>query len=183
MDDIKKTVSETIAQLNKLQNQLAGMTSESPLPGLLHSTAPWMKVAESYLGVKEVKGEDKHHPDILRFLKSTDLGAWGANRDETPWCSAFVNYCFESPTGTFSVQGTRSARARSWLGWGVELEKPRYGCVVVLKRGKAPKGHVGFYMNPHKYIGHFEMLGGNQNDSVCIGKYRDTDVLGYRWPE
>jgi len=152
--------------------------------------APWLEVARGELGVKEVKGSE-HNPRILEYLASTTIGKWGASRDETAWCSAFVNWCMgggATPRQLMPQQGepgfhegTGSAMARSWLGWGVGLDEPREGCVAVLRRGPQPQGHVGFYLGRSgTYV---LVLGGNQGDAVCEKKYRESDVLSYRWPD
>ncbi len=134
----------------------------------------WYSIARGELGEEEVHGKG-HNPRILEYLHSTNLGKNAANRDETPWCSAFVNWCMEGA----GIEGTNSARARSWLGWGEELDEQREGCVVVFKRGKPWQGHVGFIVDIETG---WMCLGGNQSDSVSIASYDVRDVLSYRWP-
>ena len=70
--------------------------------------------------------------------------------------------------------------ARSWLGWGVELDEPRPGCVVVLKRGNPPSGHVALYESGDGET--LQLLGGNQRNQVCVRPYPARRVLSYRWP-
>jgi uncharacterized protein (TIGR02594 family) len=80
------------------------------------------------------------------------------------------------------LAGTGSALARSWLEWGVALDEPRPGCVVIVTRDdpKSWKGHVGFYLRSD---GEFVyLLGGNQLDQVREHFYPLDGVLGYRWP-
>ena len=45
-------------------------------------TAPWLKVAASHLGLKEIKGP-QHNKTIIMWLEK--LNAWWRD-DETPWC-------------------------------------------------------------------------------------------------
>jgi uncharacterized protein (TIGR02594 family) len=71
--------------------------------------------------------------------------------------------------------------ARSWLGYGVELDAPVIGCVVVIRSGKAPRGHVGFYAG-HTPGGAVRVLGGNQDDALSVKRYAAARVLGYRGP-
>ena len=113
---------------------------------------------------------------ILEYHRCTDLMA---TEDKVSWCSAFVCWCFES----IGIRSTRSAAARSWLKWGVELTTPKRGCVVILWRGKKSgwQGHVGFFIKEDK--DNIWILGGNQSDSVNISKYSKKRLLGYRWPE
>jgi uncharacterized protein (TIGR02594 family) len=136
---------------------------------------PWFEAAmqEMALGVDEIPGPEDN-PRIVGYHQTTTLAA---EDDETPWCSSFVNWCVQQ-TG---LQGTKSASARSWLGWGRELPAPQRGCIVVLSRGShAQQGHVGFY---HEDAGErILVLGGNQGNRVNISSFLKSRVLSYRWP-
>lgn len=140
------------------------------------SVAAWVHVATAEIGVREIKGH-AHAPHILEYHQATSLRA---SDDETPWCSAFVNWVM----GRVGIKGTGRANARSWLDWGHELAEPRQGCVVVLWRGMPDgwQGHVGFYMGRDSQ-GRVLVLGGNQADEVNISPYPVHRLLGYRWPE
>ena len=151
---------------------------------------PWLVVAqaEEQLGVAEIEGL-KHNPRILLYHDETTLDA---STDEVPWCSSFVNYCLNECL--LGLRGTRSARARSWLEYGVPLEIPPIGAIVILKRGGGGQpgpevidavGHVGFFVGRTSYgcLAGIELLGGNQNDRVSVERYPTTRVLGYRWPK
>lgn len=147
---------------------------------------PWLQAArdEARAGVLEIPGEE-HHPRILAYHSTCTLKA---TSDEVPWCSAFVNWCFWS---VGIVHRANSARARSWLNWGVKLnpDYPAFGCVAVLKRGGPgqpgpavidAQGHVGFFVDrptPTEVI----VLGGNQSNQVCERTYPVERILGYRW--
>lgn len=124
--------------------------------------------------VQEIAG-DADNPRIVEYHSTTTLCA---TDDETPWCSAFVNWCMKQA----EEARTKLANARSWLTWGSELKEPQVGCVVVLKRGSSPtSGHVGFYIET---IGdHITVLGGNQGDRVKLSLFPKSQVLGYRWPK
>jgi uncharacterized protein (TIGR02594 family) len=154
--------------------------SEESAPLIPPATAgspgtPWFEVAmqEMALGIDEIPGPEDN-PRIVGYHQSTTLAA---DDDETPWCSSFVNWCVQQA----GLQGTKSASARSWLGWGQELPAPRRGCIVVLSRGSnSQQGHVGFY---HEDAGdRILVLGGNQGNRVNISSYPKARVLGYRWP-
>lgn len=133
----------------------------------------WLQIARGENGQKEISGGG-HNSRILEYHATTTLKA---TDDETPWCSAFVNFCI-TRTG---LVGTDSAVARSWLGWGEALVTPTVGCVAVFKRPGAPwAGHVGFYISETDT--HVKVLGGNQNDGVCIAGFLKRDLLGYRLP-
>jgi uncharacterized protein (TIGR02594 family) len=92
-------------------------------------------------GVKEVTGSGTN-VRIAEYLRTCNVPPQGA--DETPWCSAFINWCMVHS----GFRGTASAAARSWLTWGNKVHMPTMGTVTVLWRDdpKSGKGHVGFYV-------------------------------------
>jgi|GEM_PF-283692 len=149
------------------------------LSAVLGSGFPWFEIAkrEEATGVHELSGQ-AHNPRILEYLQSTTLDADAASRDETHWCSAFVNWCMEQA----GISGTNSALALSWLNWqdGVKLSQPRPGCVAVFVREGG--GHVGFYYGPKDHNTIF-LLGGNQSDAVNVKSYPLAGLRGYRWPK
>jgi len=142
---------------------------------------PWFLHAQTFerAGIMEVKGVAAH-PTILSFFKYTTLkGHELAESDETAWCSAFVCAMMEQ----CGIKSTKSAAARSWLGWGEKCEAC-IGAIVVTKRidPKNPKAaHVGFYAGDLPGKG-FAMLGGNQSNRVCTKLEKYEDIIDYRWP-
>ena len=149
------------------------------------SLVRWLDYAEGELGQHEVRGAE-HNPRILSYHATTTLGDWGRSRDETPWCSSFVNWCFVKA----GVAGTDNALARSWLRWGskVELSDFELGDVMVIKhrRGKARSvGSRGGYhvIFPYRVTRRFIMgLGGNQGNAVSFKRFsrRRWQVVGLR---
>jgi uncharacterized protein (TIGR02594 family) len=162
---------------------------------------PWYEIALQELAASVAERGSGDHPRILEYLATcADLeeGEW--ERDSTPWCSAFVNWCLIQS----GIRGTDSGWARSWAQWGEAIDAPRPGAVAVWARGRtsaeAPvvTGHVAFVVEDRGDS--LLVLGGNQCDSVCIKVYpkrgylTDTvasatpvrelyELLGYRWPE
>ncbi len=135
--------------------------------------APWMNIAKVEIGQQEKPG-DEHNPRVLEYLATCGTQY---KTDETPWCPAFANWVMIHA----GKKGTNSALARSWLKWGEPIEEPRYGCVVVFKRGTSNwQGHVGFFVRTEgdKIV----VLGGNQSNTVSIAPRSKSDLLGYRWP-
>lgn len=133
---------------------------------------PWISEALLHVGLKEIKGPT-HNQIISGWLKR--LQAWWDD-DETPWCGVFVAHCLQE-TG-FPVPSLWM-RAKEWLNWGMAIEMPVLGCVVVFDR--AGGGHVGFVMG-YDHQGNLMVLGGNQGDAVSIRPFDKSRVLGYRWP-
>ncbi|HEX8481437.1 MAG TPA: TIGR02594 family protein [Allosphingosinicella sp.] len=161
---------------------------------------PWYQIALQEMATRVAEGGPEDHPRILEYLATcNDLEEGEAERDSTPWCSAFVNWCLARA----GFGGTDSGWARTWAEWGEPIERPRLGAVAVWARGrKSPgepvvTGHVGFLAED---LGDsLIVLGGNQSDCVCLKAYpklgylTDTvtsagpvselyELIGYRWP-
>lgn len=132
----------------------------------------WLKIARRELGTTEIPGS-KDNPRIVEYHTACALHA---TDDETPWCSAFVNWCLRKAGKT----GTRNAMARSFLEWGTKMDRPRIGCIVVFSRGAAPAGHVAFCVGIDG--DRIKVLGGNQGNKVSIVSSSTVSVLSYRWP-
>lgn len=144
---------------------------------------PWLTIAIHQLGVQEIAGK-MANPKIVEYLRTTKLPDSMRVSDETPWCSAFVNWCMERS----GIPGTGLANARSWLTWGESLAKPKRGAVMVFAddaRGPSA-GHVTFYWETTTtLIGGstlYDCLGGNQGNKVCMRRYPPARLLAIRWP-
>lgn len=140
--------------------------------------APWIQIAKNELGVAEFPG-DANNPRIIEYHSTTH---YGLEDEKLSWCSSFVNWCIEQS----GKEGTDNVAARSWSNWGSAITKPVPGCIAVLWREEPSswKGHVGFYIGDHPTNSKFILLlGGNQNDSVCVSAYDKSHVLGFRWPK
>jgi uncharacterized protein (TIGR02594 family) len=138
------------------------------------SEPSWLTVARTYLGTRERLPNGKVNPLIAEFFQSTKFK--GGDADDA-WCSAFANHCMRKA----GVRGSGRANARSWLDWGVALEQPTLGCVVVFSRPPKPsEGHVSFFVGADK--NYITVLGGNQNNAVCVRPYPRARVLQFRMP-
>lgn len=138
----------------------------------------WMVGAARDVGIRELPGVAVH-PRIAEYYTHTRLGG-KPNDDEDAWCSAAM-CCWLHEAG---YKTPKSAKARSWLGWGEALKTPQLGCVVVLSRGNpaGQQGHVTLFVEPAGQ-GKLWVLGGNQGNSVRFSnQYEVAKVLGYRWP-
>lgn len=145
------------------------------------TTTPFA-VAQRFVGLKETGGATST-PLVLAMLR---LDAGWVEDDQTPWCSAFVNFiCF-----VLGVTRSRSLAARSWLivGTSIPLTDAQVGHdIVVLTRGPgeqppasviAAPGHVGFYAGQDAT--NVYLLAGNQGDSVSIAAFPKSRILGIR---
>ena len=141
----------------------------------------WLKIAYRFNGVAEIKGP--HHNsaiiDLLDIADGADDGKplQGIADDETPWCATFVSAVLELA----GIVSTRSAWARSYLGWGEEMAAPALGAIAVLERGPT-SGHVAFVVG-RQGSDQIMLLGGNQSDMVRISAFPVSRVLAYRWPK
>ena len=144
---------------------------------------PWMPIADKEYGVIEYPGEI-HNPRVLEYLNTvTNIGPTWRSMDETPWCSAFVNWCVEKA----GYVGTKSALSTSWLSWGKKIDKPVKGCISVFSRPSGG-GHVGFYFDETPTLSetYIRILGGNQEHmeteigAVNLKHYLKSRLLGYR---
>lgn len=126
---------------------------------------------ELLAGVAEIPGSDSN-PRINEYLALVGQGP----NDETPWCSAFVNFCFREA----GIPGTGKPNARSWFFWGTPTAAPKPGDVVVFWRDHRDswQGHVAFWLGDTGST--VVALGGNQGDRVSVSAYSKERVLGYR---
>lgn len=104
----------------------------------------------------------------------------GVDPVQTEWCAAFVNAVLkESDMKTSADFNDYPFMARSFLSWGKEVDKPKFGDIVVFERGESGwQGHVGFFIEErgNKYL----VFGGNQNDKITFKEYSKNKLLGIR---
>ena len=133
----------------------------------------WYELALAERGVIEAPGA-ANNPIVQAYYR--DAGHPEVKHDSVPWCAAFIG----AMLARSGVAASGSLAARSYLNWGVKLDAPRRGCIVVLKRGKGWQGHVAFFDREEN--GLLVCLGGNQSNKVCFAAYRKSLLLGLRWP-
>jgi uncharacterized protein (TIGR02594 family) len=132
-------------------------------------------IADSQLGVREYPGA-KHNPVIMAYMKSTGLTF--SQGDEIAWCSIFANWvCLNAGT-----KRSNNAMARSWMKVGTSVDAPALGDIVVFWRESksGTLGHVAFYHSMDDDKDEIYVLGGNQNNRVCVMAYPQERILGFR---
>lgn len=141
---------------------------------------PWLTIARDLIGLREIKGA-QHEPEILRLWRDAHLPF---TDDETAWCAGFVGGVLERA----NINSTRSAMARSYTLWGIDVFEDRdvtripLGAVLVFSRPPSEtSGHVGF-ATAYTSDGRVMCLGGNQKDSVNIAPFDVDRILTARWP-
>lgn len=133
------------------------------------------ELAKAEIGTVEwAKG---NNPKVVAYFK--DAGHPQVKDDETAWCAAFVGAMLKRA----GVRGTGKLTARSYLDWGVPVERGRAeeGDIVVLRRGTSSwQGHVGFFVKDNGKT--ITILGGNQSNAVNRKPYRvdKGQLLGIR---
>lgn len=139
-------------------------------------TAPWMDVARSLIGTREIPG-NRSNPDILDWAEGAGIDY---DNDDIPWCGLFVHHCIRSAL-PHEPTPSQFLTARRWLKFGLPV-KPAIGSVLVFWRGKRNgwRGHVGFYAGEDSACYH--VLGGNQSNSVSVARIRKDRLLEARWP-
>ena len=103
----------------------------------------------------------------------------------TEWCAAFVNAVLEESgmENLHDINHDAPLMARSFLDWGIQVDIPMAGDLVIFPRGNSNwKGHVGFYLSSVQKDGkeYYRILGGNQNNAVSIDLYPAKKALGVR---
>ncbi len=126
-------------------------------------------------GITEVVGSN-NNPRILQYSK--EIGYSWVQGDELSWCSIFANWVAMKA----GYQRSGKLDARSWLKVGTPTTTPKMGDVVVFWRVKKSdwRGHVGFFINYSQDKKYIYVLGGNQNNQVCIKPYPVYRLLGFR---
>ncbi len=144
----------------------------------------WLEIAYTQYGVTEIPGSESNK-QINEYLLSVGMEP----DDEIPWCSGSLNWTMLQA----NIEGTNKANARSWLNWGIKLDKPRLGCVVILWRLSKTSvfGHCGLFVgqgmvtrldtDPYRQMNIY-ILGGNQENKYKVSKFPERRLLEYRWP-
>ena len=107
----------------------------------------------------------------------------GVDPVRTEWCAAFVNAVLDESGIPSNSDHTYPYLARSFLEWGVAVDQPKSGDLVIFPRGSQGwQGHVGFFVSEIEIDGvlYYHILGGNQNNKVSIELYRANSALGIR---
>jgi uncharacterized protein (TIGR02594 family) len=136
---------------------------------------PWMTTARNCIGIKEYPGAPSN-PVIMEWARRTAryLGI-RYDGDHVPWCGLFAAFVVVENN---IIPPSIAVRASEWGKWGVALQQPSFGAIMVFTRNGG--GHVGFYVSEDAT--HYHILGGNQSDSVNIMKLAKSRLTNIRWP-
>lgn len=134
----------------------------------------WLKIARSYVGVREFPGP-KHNPTIIGWLRK--LKSW-IKDDETPWCGTFVAAVMQEAGLPYPRE---FPRAKAWADYGSRLQTHVLAPGAILVFVRDGGGHVGFYVGEDS--ANYHVLGGNQGNAVSVTKISKSRLLASRWPK
>jgi uncharacterized protein (TIGR02594 family) len=156
------------SELEKIINE-----SKAANPGAMLLASTPEQIAQAYIGADE--NDSEQAAAISAFIKKN--AGIDINPATTAWCAAFLDAVLHAS----GSEGTGKLNARSYLAWGIPVDSPQLGDVVVLQRGGKDswQGHVGLYMGTNE-DGSVRVLGGNTGDKVGEADYAPDKVLGFR---
>lgn len=135
---------------------------------------PWYTKMHNLIGMNEIEN-GKVHKLLPEFFKYTSFHT----QENQPWCAASLCWALE----TSNYKSTHSAAAISFINYGEECPLQK-GCIVLIEHPNG-KHHVHLFDSWHDYSKRIaNMLGGNQDNKMCIKKYDFTKekVLRSCWP-
>lgn len=138
---------------------------------------PWLIEAYNLIGTKEVPGAGSNEA-ILGWGERLRINY---SDDEIPWCGLFTAHCIGSQLPQEPMP-TNPLGARNWSQFGVPCSVPQLGSIMVFWRGSPDgwQGHVGFYWAEDSTC--YQILGGNQSNSVSIARLQKERLIEARWP-
>ncbi len=137
--------------------------------------APWLDLAEEYLGEHELAGVNNNNQFILDCFNYT---SYKASCDEIHWCAA-AQCRFLEETG---YESTGRADAASFLTYGTSCS-PRRGAIVVFQWENGSY-HVTCMKDlslwaTQSLVG---CVGGNQSHRMKLSYYDRKYIKAIRWP-
>ena len=149
----------------------------SPVLDTIPLEMPWLIEAYNLIGTQEDPGRGSNEAII----------GWGERLrinytdDEIPWCGLFVAHCVGSQLPSEPLP-TNPLGARNWSKFGTKCDVPQLGSIMVFWRGSPDgwQGHVGFYWAEDSTC--YQILGGNQSNSVSISRLHKDRLIEARWP-
>ncbi len=173
--DLSAKLGEATDQVKRLRSQFAELLvvmNKEPTPPLIPNAPEWVQIAYKELGQAEIPGP-LENPHIVEYFKA--IAEKNTYRDDVnEWASAFVEWSLNHA----GIEGPKFYDPMDWIEWGIGLEKPILGCIVIMSFNGLH--HVGFYFGGDDDS--VQILGGNENDAVRIYRYPKSSVFGYRWP-
>jgi uncharacterized protein (TIGR02594 family) len=127
-----------------------------------------LKLAAAKIGERETGGPNKSPYIAKLWALLGNVGLLGQ-----PWCGTFVAEIMREIGQAYPAF---YFRALAWNDWGVACT-PRLGAIVTMRRKGG--GHVAFAAG-RTTDGKIVILGGNQNNSVCLDFVAESDIEQWR---
>jgi uncharacterized protein (TIGR02594 family) len=134
------------------------------------------KLNPVYQGIKFLDYTEKEDRRELKELT-------GVDPMRIEWCAAYANAILEKSEIPSNKDHKHPLTARAFLDWGVAVETPEMGDIVVFPRGNEGwQGHVGFYVKEQVIDDklYYYILGGNQKNKVSVELYLAEKAIGIR---
>lgn len=147
---------------------------------------PWLIIAMSHEGQKEIKGPQTA-PFIARMLQRLKA-AW--KDDETAWCGTFIAGTLDETNEKYQRTGTMLLRWPSaWYRalayadpmYGTHLKPAQYRPGAICAKTRHGGGHVFYYLAESNT--HIFGIGGNTSDCVKTGWYPKSEIQAVVWPQ
>lgn len=139
----------------------------------------WVIESRRWIGEAEVPGKGSN-PRLLKAIQAVGAKVLGINYtdDDSAWCGAIMAVWLGQTLPSEPLPSI-AVRASSWSSFGVKLETPALGAIMVFSRKGG--GHVGLYLG--ETATHYVILGGNQGNRVSImTRAKGNDLQAMRWP-
>jgi len=144
---------------------------------------PWLNIAYSLLGTKEIPGPSNSQIILNWALNAASWLGAPYTQDSTPWCGLFIAHCLNQ-VGIRKPSSAIALRAKWWLNFGEAEDhfsnRIPLGSIAVLQRTGG--GHVFFVTGVYEN-GDLQGIGGNQSDKVSIARFPKSRLVGIRWPD
>lgn len=136
--------------------------------GMMAKEPDIMKIAMNYNGYKA----NKNRKELKEILAVDPV--------QVPWCAGFINFVLDK-AGYYS---TNNLSAASYHNYGMKVNQPQPGDIVLLKRTGGSGRHVAFFVGYYNENGiqYIQLLGGNQDNEVNITSYPVDLVVDIRRP-
>ena len=124
----------------------------------------------AHYGLAETPGPASN-PIIMGWAREVGAASYYSN-DATPWCALAMSHAAKAAG---KVLPPDPLAAKNWARFGVPVARPALGDIVVFAH------HVAMYVGETATT--WLLLGGNQQDRVCIVDWnKQAPVLAFRRP-
>ena len=144
------------------------------ISSLHNDEIPWYDWIKEKIGWNEFDNDK----ELSVYWKYTNVPNYKTTQgSDHAWCAMIICAALEE-TG---FKSTNNAAAISYDKYGVELLRPKKGCILTIKRKGGSGRHVTLFDQLDKN-GNFIGLGGNQSNEIDFATFKKEDIVSMRWP-